>query len=384
MHASISRSTMSLAMSTVDRISPRRTATPILGYTLLQVEQGQLHVGAANLAVSAKFRIPVSGPVDDGAVAVPTRIFTNYMASLKGDLVDLKLSEARRQVRAKCGKAVGNFSTLPAEEFMALPYPVVEGDELDAALLYTAIDHVLTSASDDDDAHLVLTGVHIVTRDGKLRLESADGFRCSIYELPYTGRPINAIVPSETLDLLRRLDAETIRFLADESALHMTCSVASKHIDVDVSSRLIEGSFPDVQRILPTSTPIEFTVNRRALTEAVKRALIFAKDTNDIVKLVLEGEQLDIEASSTEHGDGTSYVAVDNVKRGDAGPGTPFEIAVNGRFLQGACSAATSDDIVLQMSEPTHPIVFREANSDGIPFREWVHVVMPMHLDRRS
>jgi DNA polymerase III subunit beta len=358
----ITQNKLTEALSLAGRAVPSRTTMPILGNVLLRAHNGTLSIGATDLEKSVIATIPARDTDAEFELAVPARQFSDLVASLTDG--DVRLRPGDNRLTVTCGKARATFPTMPGDEYpeMAEPDGGTTIPQLPALLSKVAF-----SAS-SDESHPVLTGVLMERAGGKLTLAAADGFRLAILTVPDDGDPDRWIIPAGTCDLVARLKADAAAFSADRLRSRVAFSVPG----VVVGSQLIDGSFPQVERIIPESVKTRVAVDRAALLGAVKRAGIFARDVANIVVLDVQAgvNSVTVSAESSGSGQGETEVKADI-------EGPALVIAFNARFLVDALGAAETDDVVLGFNSPTTPLLLTETG-DGT----WKHVIMPMHLGR--
>jgi DNA polymerase III subunit beta len=358
------QSTLSAMLSQAGRAVPSRTTMPILGNVLLTAGDRALSVAATNMSKHIVAR-GFAQVQEVGEITVPARNFSDFIASLPDGEVTLTLDNGRLGVKG--GAASATFPTVSADEFPILTAPT---DGFDVPDLARILSRVAFSAS-DDSSHPVLTGVLFEVSDGELALAAADGFRLAIETVQLDSWRENStaqrwIVPADACDDVARMTDATLTF----SACGFN-AVAFEGERVLIGSQLIDGSFPDVKRIIPASVATRVVVDRQAMLQAVKRAAIFARDVANIVTLDCREDGLTVAAESSESGQGITHLDAD--REGDG-----LEIAFNAKFLIDALNAADTDEVRLGFNAATAPMMVTETGAGT-----WQHVIMPMHLGKR-
>jgi DNA polymerase III subunit beta len=369
------------ALATVGRVVPNKSTLPILTNVLLEADAGDgLRVTATNLELTVSRRVRATVTAE-GHTTAPARLLAEYVALLdRGKQVSLKLNPTGHKLHLACDRHEANVATLPAEDFP--PTPPVDGAvrlEIDGAVLKSAIEQVVFAAA-PDDTRPVLAGVLIRLETGTLALAAADGFRLALrtVTLPDTTTRAAWIVPARTL-------VEVAHCLPSAPGLPVTLSgTASDHQlhfalgEAEVTSRLIEGQFPDYERIIPRSATTSVILATADLLRATRVATVFARDNSNIVRLEFtpppdDGTptlgQVLVKATSAEMGDNVGNLEAS--VRGEAG-----QIAFNGSYLRDALESLKSPQVGLQLTGSYSPGVIRPV---GDLEDAQLDIVMPMN-----
>lgn len=359
-------------LSIAGRAVPSRTTMPILGNVLLATDHGQLRLAATNMELSIVHWVGARVETE-GEITVPARNFIDLVNSLPPDQVSLALDTSTLTLQLSCGSVSASFRGIAADEFPLVPEPDEEGGfSVEAADLNTGLAQV-TFAASTDESHPVLTGVLAEFEGEQMTLAAADGFRLSLRQIPLVESvpaPFNVIIPARALSELMRVTSgleEPVRI----STTRPHNQILFQMPDTVLNSQLIDGSFPDVRRIIPPSHKTRVVIGREEILQACKRAAIFARDVANIVSLRIEDGELTVAADSSESGQGSTRLMA-SVEGGG------LEIAFNVRFLVDVFSALDTPQVALELNSPTNPGVIRAVGDDA-----FIHVVMPMHLGRR-
>ena len=382
-------------LATVGRVVSTRSTLPVLSNVLLQTDEGQLKLSATNLelAVSCWVGARVES---EGAITLPSRLLIDYVALLgAGEPLSLELKG--KKAHLTCGRFEANISGIDADDFP--PIPTVSGGAslpMRASVLKEAIEQVVFAAA-QDDSRPVLAGVLMTVKEGKLTLAAADGFRLAVrrVDLGTTGGPEEAgsptsdrgssaaqlqmIVPARTLTEVARGLPDDEEEIVEIASTPDQNQVLFKHKGAEVVSRLIEGQFPDYNRIIPKDSKTRVTLQTADFLRATKAAQVFARDNSMIVRLELvpaEGDdaalgKVTVTATSAEIGDNTGDV--DASVEGEA-----QHVAFNGRYLRDALEALDAQQAFLEVTGPASPGVIRPASGPN----GYLHVIMPMHVAR--
>jgi DNA polymerase-3 subunit beta len=365
-------------LARVGRAVANKPLLPALGAIRLAPGDGRLALAATNLEFA--ITTGVSAVVEGGdALAVPARLLTDFVGSLPDGEVRLEVDPAAQALRLAGGRARATIKGFDADDFPLVP--VLDGPPLlciDAGRLREAIGRVAFAVS-ADDSRPTLAGIHCRVDGACLTLAAADGFRLSVCEVALDAparAAADVIAPVRALRELARLlddpaEAVEVRLAAN--------TVGFRAGDLDLVARLIDGAFPDYRRIIPTEHATRAVLDARELLGAVRRAAAFARDGEGAVRLTLTpgGDPahpggLTLAAEAAEVGDHTGELDADV-------EGEALEIAFDARYLAEALGAIAAGRVALEMAGPTQPGVLRPIGDDS-----FIHVLMPMHLARRS
>jgi DNA polymerase III subunit beta len=367
-------------LATVGRAVSAKSPLPVLGNVLLQTDGGQLRLAATNLEVTVICWVGAKVE-DEGAITLPARLLADYVSLLSaGEPLLLELKGKRAHL--SCGRFDANISGIDAEEFPAIP--TIDGGttlKISAPTFKEAISQVVFAAA-PDDSRPVLAGVLVTVQEGHLTMAAADGFRLAVRKLDIGDGEVpdlSIIVPAKALiEVARGLPSDEdeqveISVTADQS------QVLFRHRQAEVVSRLIEGQFPDFNRIIPRESKTRVTLQTSDFLRATKAAQVFARDNSMIVRLDLVpaagGDdalgKVTVAATSSEIGDNTGDV--DASVEGDA-----MQVAFNGRYLRDALEALDAPQAFIEVTGPASPGVIRPASGPN----GYLHVIMPMHVAR--
>ncbi len=362
-------------LATVNHAVASKSTLPVLANVLLATDNGRLKLAATNLEVGITCWIGAQ-IAEEGASTVPAKLLSDVVGGLPNDKVSLTLDARTQSVNLACARFTNNIKGIEADEFPPIP-TVAERDPvitLPADMLREAIDQVAFAAA-GDDSRPVLAGVLIRLRGNEAVFAAADGFRLAkrIITLP---EPVatsqELIVPARALSELARIigDAESVALSVTPEGNQVLFHTES----TDLVSRLIDGKFPDFERIIPADHTTRTVLETQELTKAVKLASFFANASQNIVKITVEpgGDmgpgKLVISANAAEVGDNTGEL--DGMVHGEGG-----QIALNVKYLAEALNAMKTAQVALEMQTPQSPGVLKPVGQEG-----YVHIVMPMTI----
>ncbi|MBX7110709.1 MAG: DNA polymerase III subunit beta [Dehalococcoidia bacterium] len=363
-------------LSAVSRAVPARSVLPITQHVLVEADEGRIKLSATDAeTIAITYTIPAT-VAQSGAITMPSRLLSDFVATLPRDEIEMNLAERSRQVSLSCARNAASIGGMDPDEFP--PIPPVEGSgaiAIEADRLRQALDHVVFAAA-TDDSRPVLTGVHFAIGAASIRLAAADGFRLAVYELELpAGAPQEreVIVPARALGELARLLPEA------EQPVTMTVNAAQTQVLFDLGhatlvANLIQGTFPNYQQLIPASSATRTEVSVGEFRQETRLASVFARDGSGIVRLTATpGDagspgRLLVTARAEEVGNNEGEI--DAIIAGEEA-----KIAFNSRYLIEVLNVITTDRVAIETSSPSAPGVLRPVGDD-----RYVHVVMPMFV----
>jgi len=349
------------ALTTASRAVSSRPSLPVLGGLLLDLHGGILRVTGSDLDTT----ISVSVSVDmerEGVVVVTARLITDIVRALDAGAVMFSVEDEQASVTA--GRSAFSVRTIPATEFPNLAEPSGASVNLEAQNFATAVNQVLKAASADLDRP-ILRGVQMENEDDGLRLVATDSYRLAVRDLPgitILDADQSVLVPSNAL-------TEVVRMIDDTDSLSMRVGERDVSFEVGttrVTTRLIEGQFPNYRSLIPHAHPNKLTVSRSALIEAVKRVKVVVRDASTPIRLVMKAEGLELSVSSTDYG--TAFEQIDAKFEG-----TELAVAFNPDYLIQGAEASTGDEVTIETIDNLKPALLVSPDS-----YEYRYVLMPV------
>jgi DNA polymerase-3 subunit beta len=361
MNLTIHQSALKAGLSAVSKAVAGKSTLPVLANVLLTAADESLTLTATNLEQAISVRLACNVAVA-GATTLPHKLLADVIGNLSGE-INLE-SDAAHRTRVKAGKSATNIHGIDSEEFPVVPHVTGAAYTLAGAALAAAIRRVAFAAA-SDDSRPVLAGVLLQFGEGGIMLAAADGFRLNVETLSTDTMPSLAlIVPGRVLlssaDAIGKSDA--VRLTSNTNQLRIEAG------DVTITTRLIEGTFPDVARIIPAPDDQATRVSIVAadLLAAIRQAALFAQHAQNVLRLVPEPEALRILANAAEVGDADAVT-----------PAVVFgtePIALNCAMLAEGIEALRSERVILEWRSSSSPATIRAEGWNG------VGVIMPMSI----
>ena len=351
------------ALATAGRAATSRTGTlPVLAGVRLDAADGELTVTGTDLELTIRLSVPVH--VDEaGSAVVPARLVADIVKALPAGAVDVSLGDDEMAISA--GRSQFSVRPLSLSDYPAQVQPEGEPVTLTAEQVSDALRQVVRAAS-TDDARAVLTGVLLAAEDDTLKMVATDSYRLAVRDLPQTAMLAagqKVLVPGRALAELQRIlgDAEelTVRLGAREAVFEAGTT--------QLTTRLIEGEYPNYRNLLPSSYPNLLTVGREALMEALRRVKILAQDSTP-VRMTLGGDTLQLTAITQDVGNAHEEI--------DAGyDGAEMTVAFNPDYLMAGVDALDGDEVTLATMDPMKPAVLRSVGHE-----DYLYLLMPVRV----
>src|SRR2546421_1414033 len=358
-----SRDDFAQKLAVVARAVSTRASVQILSGVLLRAEAGRLHLAATDMELSLRssFEAQVA---DEGATVVPGRLLVDLVRLLPASDVIVEQRPEEGVIHITSGSSTASLNTYAAEDFPRLP-------DLDAVGTFTVpretlletVARVLRSAS-RDESRPVLTGILVRFEGGSLVMAATDSYRLSVKETPVSGDvpDLEAIIPARALTELGRIaqSGDTVELGVHENQVVFAAD------DVWLTTRRIDGQFPNYRQLLPETFEHEVTLPRAEFLDVVRRVGVLVQRTSPIQLRFAEGE-LRVLARTQDVGEAQETLPV-------AFTGEPMEIGFNAEFLREGIESISADDVRLRLISPLRPAVI-----DGGP-DDPTYLIMPIRL----
>ena len=357
------RETLAEALSTAGRAATGRTgALPVLSGLRLELVGDQLSITGTDLDLTIQLTLAVGGD-GDGGVVLPARLAADIVRSMGAGKVEVAVEGD--EVSITGGRSQFSVRPLSLDDYPKLSTPAASSVTLPAAAVGEALRQVVRAAS-TDEARPILTGVLLTAENGGLRMVATDSYRLAVRDLAgheVLGADQKVLVPGRALNELQRLvggGEELTMRLGDRDA---TFEVGGTRL----STRLIEGEFPNYRQLIPASHPNTLTVERDPLLEAIRRVKILAKDATP-VRLQMGGDTLRLTAITQDVGNASEELDATY-------EGTELTVAFNPEYFASGVEACSSDSITLSTLDSLKPAVVR-----GVGNGDYLYLLMPVRV----
>jgi DNA polymerase-3 subunit beta len=364
MELSVTQENLTKALSNVGRVASSKAGLPILSNILLRTDGSRLLVAATNLEIASTQYVGAK-IVTPGAITIPAKLVSEFVSSLPKGTIDLKVKDNSLSISA------GNYSSringVVADEFPELPTIDEKASvnySINPADFKQAVSQTIITSS-NDATRPVLTGVYWHSFEGHLYLAGTDGYRLAERRLVETTSEVAAIIPTTTLqEVLRTMtdDASEVELLFDETQVRFRLG------DSEITSRLIDGNYPDYRQLIPANSETNMTIDAAEFVRVTKIAGLFARESGGSVTLSADQEKqtLSIHSIASELGENTSSASAEVSSDG--------QVTLNSRYLSEALSVIDGAAVEFRFSGKLAPCVLTAKGKDV----NYKHIIMPL------
>lgn len=366
MEIKIIQEKLAKALSNVSRVAAgAKTTLLILSNVLIRVDENKVSLTTTNLDMAVVSYLPAT-QCKNGVVTVPARLMAEFVSNLpKGETVEILANGDK--VTIKAGGYTSTINGASAEDFPELP----EMDDEKAVKFQMGVEEFKSGlsqvmiASSNDMTRPALTGVYFNTFEGSLYLAATDGYRLAERKfIDKVESEVVAIVPTSSLqEVLRSINDEMdeIELLFDETQVRFRLG------EVEITSKLIDGSFPDYRQLIPKQTEISVDLKRDELIRITKLAALFAKEVGGsiVCQTNVENGNFAVASVANELGENNSEIKT-KVE-------TDGKVTLNSRFLLDALNVLEGNEVQFGFSNRLDPAVLKTKKDE-----RYIHIIMPL------
>ena len=368
MEIEVSQEKLARALNVVSRVAVGAKSTlPILSNVLIRVDDSKVSFITTNLDMAVVDYVPVIS-AKDGTITVPARLLAEFVQNLpRGEKIKLMVDGTK--VKTSAGKYSSVINGVAADDFPELP----EIDEKKAVIYRMGVDEFkvglseVVIAASGDTTRPALTGVYFNTDNNTLYVAATDGYRLAEREfISKVQSEVKAIVPTASLqEVLRSIpeDAEEIEILFDEAQVRFRMG------ELEITSKLIDGTFPDYRQLIPKNNEVKISVDRDELNRIVKIAALFARESNRAITCEADAEKgtFAVSSISNEVGENQSVLETKVDKSG--------KVKLDSRFLMDALNVLEEERVKMEFSLGSTPVLLMNEND-----KKYRHIIMPLNV----
>ena len=361
MDLQVTQENLNKALSNVARVATGRTTLPILSNVLLQVENNRLRISATNLDIAISQHVGTKIK-SEGSLTVPARLFQDFVNNLPKTTISLKQDGHKLHVHADNYKSTING--VPVDDYPVMP-AIQDGNSfsISAPAFKKALQQVIFAAS-SDEARPVLTAVFIHSQNNLLYIAATDSYRLAEKEVTKIDQEVSLLVPSTAMhDLLRIISELTgeINILYDEQQVRFMAD------NVELIARLIDGTYPDYQKLIPKDFNNNATVEKSELITITKVSGLFSRENAGSITVSVSEPDKTLSVKSIASQVGENEAKTSGEVTGEA------DITLNSRYLLEGLQATDGDKVIFSFNGKLEPIIIRNPSDAS-----YTHVVMPL------
>jgi DNA polymerase-3 subunit beta len=366
MNFTITRQNLHNGLAAVSASIPSKTTLPVLSNILFEARDGEVRMSGTDLDVAVRVRVPADVK-QAGSLTAPGKKLQEIVRELPDHPVEV--TTRGEQIELKCGKSHFKLNGLPADEFPTLTEVdfssglTVTGTNLNGLIQRTSF------AVSTEESRPILNGVLWELRDGEMKMVATNGHRLARMSVPVesTGtRSADFIVPPAALGQVQRLFKDNDSIEVARSDNHLGFRAAS----TEVYTRLIEGTYPNYEQVIPRDNDKTATIGKKALESAVRRMAVVASDQTHRIRLKFEPNRVHLNVLTPDLGEGHDELEIDY-------QGSELEIGFNANYLLEVLRYMPSDDVKFSFKAPERAATM-EPVGENVP--DYLCLVMPLRL----
>ena len=369
MHITFPKANLQKAINVLQKVSQNKTSSNLPGAIYMTTKNGQVELQANDFELG--IRLTIDGDIKEpGTLVVGSRYFQELIRKLPGDTIELYKPEDGNSLTITSGSSEFNLVTLHPDDF-SLVEQIHDQDHvnIDSFAMKELIDLTNYAAATDEDRP-VFTGALLEIKENEVTMVATDTHRMAVKKItidePAT-TPMRAIIPTKTL-------AEVSRLLPTDNPAMINIiwnrtQIVFNFESIYIISRLIEGTYPEYEKVIPSQFDSSAVIDRREFAGAVDRVSLLAKDISyNVIRYDWAESNVTLSTQNTEIGMAKEDVAVEF-------KGTPFTISFNGRYISDILRHSTGDNIHLFLKQ-NGPVVIRQDNNPN-----YTYVVTPVRTN---
>jgi DNA polymerase-3 subunit beta len=350
------------ALATAQRATSTRATLPVLSGLRLSLSGNQLRLTGSDLDLTITTEVLVNGDTD-GIAVLPAKFAVDIVRSLEGGAIEIETDG--EDARISGGRSNFRLHTIPADEFPNLIDPAGEQVVLQSADLAEGLKQVVRAAS-TDESRPILTGVLLAAEGQGLRMVSTDSYRLAVRDLPGT----TALAEGQTVLVPSRALNELARALQDDTDVTLVLGERDASFavgDLHLTTRLIEGEFPNYRGLIPSAQPNRLHVDRQALLDAVRRVRLMARE-NSPVRLTMSQGLLELRAVTLDVGEASEQLDAEY-------DGDELTVAFNPEYLVDGLEVTPGEQVSLETVDSLKPALIRPIGSE-----DFLYLLMPVRV----
>ena len=361
MKLQVTQENLNQALNSVARVANSRNTLPILSNVLIKTTNNRLSLSATNLDIAIVHYIGAKIS-EEGAITVPARLMQDFVSNLPAGVIELELTNTKLKVNTEQYHSVVNG--IVADDFPVMPL-ISEGKtwKISSSVLKKGLQQTVFAAS-SDETRQVLTGVYLHSKAGKLYVAATDSYRLAEKELAKNNEEVSILVPASAMSDLLRIMGD---YDGEISVTHDGQQVLFRVGDVELTARLVEGSYPDYQKLIPEQFSSSIELKKTDLINVARVSSLFARESAGSVTIELDDKtnSLSIRSVASQLGENT---ATSNGKVSGSG-----SITLNSRYLLDGLQALSGEEVYFGFNGKLEPTILKDPKDSS-----YKHIIMPL------
>lgn len=374
MQITVEQSALERALKLTADIVEKRTMLPIMENLALEAESGQLTVTASDLDVEVRHQLDCTIQ-QSGAITTSARKLTDIVKRMpSGSQINLSINPENDQLSIKCGRSRYILPTLPMADF-----PILASQTYDSTLVVPSADlerliQKTAFCVATDEVRHYLQGIFLLMEDDTFRAVATDGHKLSLCNITLPGHenapPPSVIVPTKTHSQIAKMLAtkkqDEATLFVSKTKIHMSYGTTS------ITSRVIDGTFPDYNRAIPKDNPYRLEVDKEPLIKAIERIAAISDERSSAIKLRISEKTLTLHTPTTDSTTGAGHEELDCQWSGEP----DFSVGFASKLLLDIAKNISAKKIQLKLNTPTSAALITDPDDEDVMF-----VLMPMRVN---
>jgi DNA polymerase III subunit beta len=366
MKVTVSKDELQEKLSNIQNIVEKRNTMPILSHFLLEAGKNGSFITATDLETA--LREPLALKVEkEGKICVPARKMFEIVREVDGDLSLESIDE--QWLRIKIGASNFRLACLSSKEFPAWPgMEDMEEISLEARTMAGLIEKTVFAAGDSDTRYTLNGLLFHITADNRLSMVGTDGHR-----LAAMAKPIEGKLSEEKKMIVPKKAAVELRKILEKREGNVRMVLSKNHVlfsvgDIQFLTRLIEGTYPNYEQVIPAANEKRIVIERGPFAKALRRVSLMAKDKTNAVKMDLGDNKLTVTTSNPDMGEATDEINIEYA-------GEKTALGLNARYLLDIIEVMSSNRVIMEFQGALNPVLIKDEQD-----AEYRCVIMPMRI----
>jgi DNA polymerase-3 subunit beta len=362
----VSREEILSKLSNIQSIVEKRNTMPILSHFLLDAGRQGSFITATDLDTALKEPLQIKVE-KEGKICIPARKMFEIVREVEGELTFESIDE--QWLKLKAGASNFRLACLPSKEFPAWPgMEDMEELQVETGVLSEVIEKTIYAAGESDTRY-TLNGLlfHIVP-GVNMTVVGTDGHRLALIM-----RTSEGVIKEERKVIIPRKAAAELKKLLDRSSDHVKVTLCKNHVlfsigDIQFLTRLIEGTYPNYEQVVPSANDKKIVIEREAFAKTTRRVAIMSRERSNAVKMDLSENLITITSSNPDIGEARDEISVSY-------KGEDMSLGFNARYLLDVLDAMASEKVIMELQAPLSPVLIKEEKD-----ADYRCVIMPMRI----